>query len=81
MISGVILTFLSFFILGLVENGTLIYVAQALVFAGAVYGVNVYYGTKFGDYESRTNYNIEETIKKYIHKYINEDLKNSKKDK
>lgn len=36
------------------------YIAQALVFAGAVFGVNLYYKTKFGDFESKTTDNLKD---------------------
>mgnify|MGYP003611340483 FL=1 len=58
--SGIVLAFLSFFLLSIIESGVLMYIAQALVFAGAVFGVNLYYKTKFGDFESKTVDNLKD---------------------
>lgn len=52
--SGVLLSLLSFFLNNHdIEDGVLWYVAQALVYAGSIFGVNIYYRTKFGDAESK----------------------------
>jgi hypothetical protein len=63
VISGIVLTFLSFFIKDDVTDGVLWYMAQALTFAGAVFGVNIYFKTKLGESENR--------IKQYIQDVIN----------
>ncbi len=46
VLSGVVLTFISFFTNGDVTDGVLWYMAQALTFAGAVFGVSVYFHQK-----------------------------------
>lgn len=43
VVSGVTLTFISFFTKDDVTDGVLWYMAQALTFAGAVFGVNIYF--------------------------------------
>lgn len=58
VVSGVTLTFISFFLKDEVTDGVLWYMAQALTFAGAVFGVNIYFRTKIGESENR--------IKKYL---------------
>lgn len=63
VISGIVLTFLSFFIKDDVTDGVLWYMAQALTFAGAVFGVNIYFKTKLGESENK--------IKQYIQDVIN----------
>ena len=63
VISGIVLTFLSFFIKDDVTDGVLGYMAQALTFAGAVFGGNIYFKTKLGESENR--------IKQYIQDVIN----------
>lgn len=51
--SGVVLTFLSFFLNNyVVSDGVLWYVSQTLVYSGAIFGVNVYFKTKLGNFES-----------------------------
>lgn len=48
--SGVILTFLCFFLNEYeVKDSVLWYVAQCLLYAGSVFGVTVYVSTKFGE--------------------------------
>lgn len=66
ILSGVILAFLSFF---LNENhdiadGVLWYIAQALTYAGAIFGVSVYFKTKLGEFESRTRKELRDLIDK-----------------
>ena len=63
VVSGVILSFISFFVNGDVTEGVLWYMAQALTFAGGVFGVSIYFKTKLGESEHR------------IREYLNEQLK------
>ena len=53
VVSGVTLTFISFFINGDVTEGVLWYTAQSLTFAGAIFGVSIYFRTKLGESEHR----------------------------
>ena len=53
ILSGVVLTFISFFVNGDVTEGVLWYMAQALTYAGGIFGVSIYFRTKLGDTESR----------------------------
>lgn len=54
LLSGIVLTFLSFFLNNyVVSDGVLWYVSQTLVYSGAIFGVNVYFKTKLGNFESR----------------------------
>ena len=48
IVSGVVLTFISFFLKGDVTDGVLWYMAQALTYAGAIFGVSIYFKTKLG---------------------------------
>ena len=63
VVSGVILSFISFFVNGDVTEGVPWYMAQALTFAGGVFGVSIYFKTKLGESEHR------------IREYLNEQLK------
>lgn len=65
VVSGVVLSFISFFTKGDVTDGVLWYMAQGLTFAGAVFGVSVYFKTKLGETENR--------IKEFINKQIRTD--------
>ena len=52
LLSGVVLTFLSFFLNNyVVSDGVLWYVSQTLVYSGAIFGVNVYFKSKLGNFE------------------------------
>ena len=77
MLSGMVLAFISFFLKGVIENGVLMYVAEALVFSGAIYGVNIYYRTKFVDFENRTVDNLRNEFKKYLDKYMKDYIRNN----
>lgn len=65
VVSGIILAFLSFFLNGYnISDGVLWYISQALVYSGAIFGVNIYFKTKLGNFESRVDDKIEEIVKK-----------------
>ena len=48
IVSGVVLTFISYFDNGDVTDGVLWYMAQALTYAGGIFGVSIYFKTKLG---------------------------------
>lgn len=62
VVSGVTLTFISFFLKDEVTDGVLWYMAQALTFAGGVFGVNIYFRTKIGESENRMKEYVEELL-------------------
>ena len=69
IVSGIILAFLSFFKNdGDIGQGVLWYVAQALTYAGSIFGVSVYFRTKLGDLKSNIN----------KENYLNKDTKDNK---
>lgn len=49
VLSGIVLTFICFFVNGDITNGVLWYMAQALTFAGGVFGVSIYFSAKLGE--------------------------------
>lgn len=54
VLSGVVLAFLSFFLNNYeIADGVLWYIAQALTYAGAIFGVSIYFKTKLGEAEHR----------------------------
>lgn len=81
ILSGIILAFLSFYENnGDIAEGVLWYMAQALTYAGGIFGVSIYFKTKLGDFESRTRQEIvrafeeaEQKIKKENHRKENPD--------
>ena len=60
--SGIVLAFLSFFINGDVVDGVLWYIAQALAFAGGVFGVSIYFRTKLGEAKTEIKDMVERTV-------------------
>ena len=63
ILSGITLAFMSFFKNnGDISEGVLWYVAQALTYAGGIFGVSIYFKTKLGDFESRTRKEIVDAI-------------------
>lgn len=63
--SGIALAFISFFVRGDVTDGVLLYLAQALTFAGGVYGLNIYFRTKLGAAETSVKEYIDEKVSEY----------------
>ena len=62
--SGIILAFLSFFFNNYdIADGVLWYIAQALVYAGGIFGVSLYFKTKLGEFESRTKDEIRQAVR------------------
>ena len=60
--SGIVLAFLSFFLKGDVVDGVLWYIAQALAFAGGVFGVSIYFRTKLGEAKTEIKDMVERTV-------------------
>ena len=59
ILSGIVLAFLSFYKNdGEISEGVLWYVAQALTYAGGIFGVSIYFNTKLSDLEKRINNNL-----------------------
>ena len=64
VLSGVTLSFISFFTKGDVTDGVLWYTAQALTFAGSIFGVSIYFKTKLGESEHKIRQYLEEQLRK-----------------
>jgi hypothetical protein len=60
--SAIVLAFLDFFITNTIGKGVLWYVSEALVYTGSIFGVSIYFRTKFGDFESKTRERIKQEI-------------------
>ena len=67
VVSGIILAFLSFFLNNyVISDGVLWYISQALVYSGAIFGVNVYFKTKLGNFESIVKNELANMHKKQV---------------
>lgn len=63
--SGIILAFVcAIFNFWEITTGVLIYVAQAFVAGGSIYGVSIYFKTQMGEFESKQFKKIEDLINK-----------------
>lgn len=64
VVSGVVLAFLSFFLNSyVISDGVLWYISQALVYSGAIFGVNIYFKTKLGNFESKMKDELASMLK------------------
>jgi len=64
IVSGIALAFLSFFLNDYeISDSVLWYIAQALVYAGGIFGVSLYFKTKLGDFETRTRKEINQALR------------------
>lgn len=64
VVSGIVLAFLSFFLNGYnISDGVLWYISQALVYSGAIFGVNIYFKTKLGNFESKVKDELANMLK------------------
>lgn len=72
--SGIILAFLSFFLNHHdIESGVLMYVAEALVYAGGIFGVSLYFKTKLGDFASKAQDALENDLRKAVRDVLKEE--------
>ncbi len=63
--SGIVLAFLSFFFNNYdIAEGVLWYISQALIYAGGVFGVSIYFKTRLGEFEHRVRNDLSEYINK-----------------
>ena len=60
--------FMSFFVNGGdIPDGVLWYVAQALTYAGGIFGVSIYFKTKIGELQSKADDMIKEMTERKKH--------------
>lgn len=68
IVSGILIAFISFGITLDIANGVLIYIAQAFVSGGSIFGISIYFKTKLGQFESMTSTKLIEKINEIINK-------------
>lgn len=82
VVSGIAIAFLSFFLNAFnIATGVLIYIAQAFITAGGIFGVSIYFKSKIGEFESKADNKIIDVVTEVINKVTNgntnkEDSKN-----
>ena len=79
IVSGVVLTFISFFLKGDVTDGVLWYMAQALTYAGAIFGVSIYFKPKLGQSVNAIEDLIDRKFRS-VERKIDEDEQNTSDD-
>lgn len=63
IVSGIILAFLSFFLNNyIIEDSILVYIAQALIYAGGIFGVSIYFKNKIGEFNSTIKDKLTELL-------------------
>ena len=63
ILSGIVLAFLSFFLNAYnIATGVLIYIAQCFVIGGGLVGANVYFKSKWLEFDTRAKEQIEKQI-------------------
>lgn len=80
IISGIIIAFVNFYLTFNIANGVLIYIAQAFVAGGSIFGVSIYFAGQLGQFESKVNNKIINEIKDFIDKKDKDKNKDEFKD-
>lgn len=75
--SAIVLAFLSFFITSTIASGVLWYISEALVYAGSIFGISIYFKTKLGDFESKASERVKTELD-YISDKLAEKIENRK---
>ncbi|MBQ5864158.1 MAG: hypothetical protein IIW66_02040 [Bacteroidales bacterium] len=68
VVSAIVIAFLAFIITSTIESGVLIYIAQALCYAGGIFGVSIYFMNKMGEFESNAKEKIQEIVNDMVNK-------------
>lgn len=63
IVSAIVIAFVAFILTTNIASGVLIYIAQALCYAGGIFGVSIYFRSKLGEFESKVEDKVKEIIK------------------
>ena len=74
--SGILIAFISFGITYTIASGVLIYIAQAFICGGGIFGVSIYFKSQLGEFDTRQKNNVNEIINKVID-YVDKHKKDS----
>lgn len=74
--SGIIIAFISFATINNIASGVLIYIAQAFICGGSIFGVSIYFKSQLGEFDTRQETKLTNMINKLIDEY--KDNKDSK---
>ncbi len=62
ILSGIVLAFLSTILTTTIATGVLIYISEAFMTAGGIFGVSIYFNSKIGEFSTNTATKIEQMI-------------------
>lgn len=64
ILSGALLSYISFFMLHKIESSVLIYLSEALTFSGGIFGVTLYFNNKLRLLDSKIDSTLKSSPKK-----------------
>lgn len=70
--SGILIAFLSFALIHTITSGVLIYIAQAFVAGGAIFGVSIYFKNQLVEAHGETMSAVKELIEDVVSKHLEE---------
>lgn len=68
--SGIVIAFLSFAMIHTITSGVLIYIAQAFVAGGAIFGVSIYFRNQLIEAHGETMSAVRQLIEDVISKHL-----------
>ena len=68
--SGILLAFVSFFLIHTITSGVLIYIAQAFTAGGAIFGVSIYFKNQLIEAHGETMNKVKELIEDVIKEHL-----------
>ena len=68
--SGILIAFLSFFMIHSITSSVLIYIAQAFIAGGAIFGVSIYFKNQLIEVHGETMDKVKQLIEDVVEKNI-----------
>lgn len=68
--SGIVIAFLSFILIHTITSGVLIYIAQAFVAGGAIFGVSIYFRNQLIEAHGETMSAVRQLIEDVVNKHL-----------
>lgn len=68
--SGILIAFLSFILIHTISSGVLIYIAQAFVAGGSIFGVSIYFKNQLMEAHGETMDKMKQLIDDVVEKHI-----------
>ena len=68
--SGILIAFLSFFMIHSITSSVLIYIAQAFITGGAIFGVSIYFKNQLIEVHGETMDKVKQLIEDVVEKNI-----------